>query len=224
MDETILKPVPLVLVVHTAVDYLRRQGAGVGIVQQAKCLATDTINHQLIPDQERKYGIKGENLAVENVKTAERAEMLALLHALGLARGTVKRSSQRAVELKRVAVFSESLEVVGKINHHLKYAPHSLQDVASANDRAIIKRVIAGVRKLSRHGLEVTIATSSENSKARDRARTLARQKGRQACKSRRRLQLAQANSIEGQGDGAGDHLTIMLVIRTKESTEETEH
>ena len=85
MDEIRSKPIQLVLVLHTAVDYLYRQGAGIGVVQRAECATTGIIKNQVIPGQERKYGVTRENLVVENIKSAGRAQMLALVHALGMA-------------------------------------------------------------------------------------------------------------------------------------------
>ena len=110
------KPIQFVLVLHTVVDYLYRQGAGMGIVQRAECATTGIINNHLIPGQERKYDIARENLVVENFKTAGRAQMLALVHALGLAHGTIKRGCPNAVQPQRVTVFSDSLKVVQTIN------------------------------------------------------------------------------------------------------------
>jgi len=112
MVEIRSKPTQLVLVLHTAVDYVYHQGAGIGVVQRAECAMTGIIKNQLIPGQERKYDITRENLVVENIKTAGRAQMLALVHALGLARGTIKRGCPNAVQLQKVTVFSDSPKVV----------------------------------------------------------------------------------------------------------------
>jgi ribonuclease HI len=218
MVEIRSKPTQLVLVLHTAVDYVYRQGAGIGVVQRAECATTGIIKNQLIPGQKRKYGITRENLVVENIKTAGRAQMFALVHALGLAHGTIKRGCPKAVQLQKVTVFSDSPKVVQTINHHIKYAPDSLRDAASTNDRSIIKRVIAGVRRLSRRGLEVAIAVPSGKDKAGGKARTMARQRGRKAYRSRRRLRLAHDNSVEEQEEAAGDQGTFELIIRAKES------
>ena len=79
MVEIRSEPIQLVLVLHTAVDYVYCQGAGIGVVQQTECATTGIIKNQLIPGQERKYGITRENFVVENIKTVERAQMLALV-------------------------------------------------------------------------------------------------------------------------------------------------
>ncbi len=64
---------------------------------------------------------------------------------------------------------------------------------------------------------EVTIAVSSGKDKAGEKARTMARQRGRKACRSRRRPRLAHDNSVEGQEEAAGDQETFELVIRAEE-------
>ncbi len=175
MVEIRSNPIQLVLVSHTAVDYMYRRGAGMGVVQRAECATTGIIKNQLVQGQERKYGITRENLVVENVKTARRAQMLALVHALGLAHGTIKRGCPKAVQLQKVTVFSDSPKVVQTIKHHIKYAPDSLRDVGSTKDRSIIKRIVAGASRLSRRGLEVAIAVSSGKDKAGEKAWTMAR-------------------------------------------------
>lgn len=159
-----------------------------------------------------------ENLVVENVKTAERAQMLGLVHALGLAHGTIKQGFSKAMHPQKVTVFSTSIKTVQTINHHIKHDSNSLQDVVSTNDRSLIKRVIAGVHRLSRCGLEVVLTISNGKDKAAQKARTLARQRGRKAWKSRRRPRLAHDYSIEERAEAAGDQETFELAIRAKES------
>ncbi|KAL9078421.1 MAG: hypothetical protein Q9157_002649 [Trypethelium eluteriae] len=147
MDEDSSKTAQLVLALHTAVDYVYCQGAGVGIVQRAECAVTGIDKKQVIPDQEHKYGFSREKLVVENIKTPARAHMLALVHALGLANGTIKRHSSQATKVQKVAVYSDSFKIVESINHHIKHAPTSLAEVKSTNDRLMIKRVGMGKGK-----------------------------------------------------------------------------
>ena len=52
----------------------------------------------------------------------------------------------------------------------------------------------------------------------------MARQKGRQALRSRRRLRLAHDNSVEEQEEATGDQRTFELVIRVKESPKDMKH
>jgi len=117
--------------------------------------------------------------------------MLALLHALGLARGTIKRRCSKTVQLQKVTILSSSSTIIQIVNHHINHAAKSLEDVASTNDHSMIKRVIAGVRKLSHYDLEVSIAVFGKEDETGKMARTMARQRGSKACRSRRRLRLA---------------------------------
>lgn len=169
------KPIQLTLVLHTAVDYLYHQGAGIGILQRAQCTKTGIIKNQILPVQQRKYGIKSEKFVVENIETSGRAQMLALMHALGLAYGTIKRGCPKAVQVKRVTVFSDSPKVVRTINYHIKHRLESFPNIASTNDYLVIKRVITKVRRLSSLGLEVAIVVFNGKDKAEGKARTIAR-------------------------------------------------
>lgn len=185
------KSIQLVLALYTGVDYVHGQGAGIGVVQRAECATTGILKHQQIPCQERRYGYKRKSLVVENIKTSSRAKMLALVHALDLAHDTIKRGYHKAIQLRKVVVFSDAdaTMVVQTVHHHIEHNPDSLRDVARTNDRLMIKRVIDRVQRLTRHGLEVTITVSNREHKAGKRAKTMARQRGSKACRSRRRLQ-----------------------------------
>ncbi|KAJ9606195.1 hypothetical protein H2200_009156, partial [Cladophialophora chaetospira] len=216
MMEMQSKPIYLALILHTSVDHLHRQGAGIGVVQRVECAMTGITKSQLIPSQQRKYSFTREKLVVDNVKTAGRAEMLAVVHALGLARATMKRGCPKTAQVQRVNVFSDSLKAVQTINYHLKHGLESLDGVKSTNDGSMIKRVVTKVRELSRLGLEVAVAMSDGKDKAEAKARTIARQKGRKACKSRHRLRLAHANLVKSQQETAGDREACDLASRPK--------
>lgn len=222
------KAIQLVLVLHIVVDYVYAQGVGISLVQQAECATTGIIKNDIIQTEERKYSIKRENFTGENVKTPNRALMLALLHALGLARSTVKRRCSKTVQLQKVTILSGSPTVIQIVNHHIKHAPKSLEDVASTNDRSMIKRVVAGVRKLSNYGLEVSIAVFGEEDETGKTARTMAKQRGRKACRSRRQLQLASDDtSTEAQhtvGDEAALEGTLELLDPMKTPLKDTKH
>jgi predicted MarR family transcription regulator len=203
------KAIQLVLVLHTAVDYVYAQGVGISLVQRAKCATTGIIKNDIIQTEERKYSIKRENFTVENIKTPNRALMLALLHALGLARGTIKRHCSKTVQLQEVTIHSSSPAIIQIVNHHIKHAPKSLEDVASTNDRLMIKRVVAGVRKLSHYGLKVSIAVFGTEDETGKTARTMARQRGRKACRSRRQLRLALDDTSTEAQHTVGDEAAL---------------
>ena len=195
----------IILTLHTAVDYLHRSGVGIGLVQQAQCATTGVTQNHLVPARDRKYGITRQNFGVNNVKTGTRAQMLALLHALGLARSTIKSGPRKDVCFQSIVVFSDSSNAVQLINEHIELGPDSLRYVKSANDRKMIKRVLSAVQKLSRRGLHTSIRVTSTASIAGGEAQKLARQKGRKACKSRRRLWLAQNISLSEDVEIGGD-------------------
>lgn len=77
------------LVLHTAVDFGKTQGIGIGLIQQA---ATGADGSDIFPKVEQKHGIERGQVGVKNVKTPERAHMFALILAMGLARNTLKRA------------------------------------------------------------------------------------------------------------------------------------
>ncbi|KAF2011251.1 hypothetical protein BU24DRAFT_353940 [Aaosphaeria arxii CBS 175.79] len=131
----------LALVLHTAVDFVHCQGIGIGIVQRA---STGAARNNLIPMEKRKYSVKRSQFSAENVKTLKRAHMFAILHAMGLARGTIKRRCTATLRVGKVVV---------------------LFDVAIAE------------------------VGQESNSKETLKAKTMARQKGRKACRSRRQAQ-----------------------------------
>jgi hypothetical protein len=87
------------LVLHAEVDYVHRQGLGIGIVQQVEQMvqygAKKARAEHVSPTKEQKYSIKRENFGAQNVKTEERAYMLAILHALGMAYGTVRKNGTK---------------------------------------------------------------------------------------------------------------------------------
>ena len=135
----------------------------------------------------------------------------------------------RAVLLKdicfqSIVVFSKSSNAVRLINQHIEQGPDSLRDVRSANDRKMIKRVLSAVQKLSRRsGLHTSIRVTNTGSIAGGKAQKLARQKGRKACKSRRRLWLAQnispSQEVEIGGDSGAFEGALLVSMAEKETS-----
>ena len=201
---------------HTAVTRPGR-GIGIGIVQRAECAKTGRSRSNLIPDQERKYGFTREQFEVENIKSVDRAQMLALLHSLGLAHGTIKRAKPEVVQLRMVKVYSNSSCVVESINHHIERAPDSLQDVVSDEDRSMVRRVLASIRRLSRFCGEVIIAIPNTQSKEAAKAMLLGRRKHRKVRKSRHRSRMACNTPVREHEEAGKGKRTFELVIRVKE-------
>jgi hypothetical protein len=73
----------------------------------------------------------------------------------------------------------------------------------------MIKRVLTGIRELSRRGVDVVITEDGQESNSNEttKAKTMARQKGRKACRSRRQ---ARHNALI-EAETAGDQTWIGL-------------
>nr|POF03892.1 hypothetical protein CFP56_21648 [Quercus suber] len=98
------------------------------------------------------------------------------VHKPGLGIGIIQR-----VEAGR----GQGPDVPVRVFDHIQDAPESLKHVTKTNDVLVIKRVIRAVKKLSRHGVRVSIATADEYDMIMKKARTMARQKGSKACEAR---------------------------------------
>ncbi|KAK5690806.1 hypothetical protein LTR97_011967 [Elasticomyces elasticus] len=180
-----------VLVSHVAVDYVHAQGLGIGIVQQVIRESARTPTRSIIKVKKQKYGFKPQYFTAENVKTIGRAHMLGLLHTLGLACSTTAdpKSGFSQIGSARVVFASPAAAAtIRLIKHHIENAPESLEDVISADDQMIIKRVVAAVRKLAKHVPATSIDVVASKDPAAVKAVTMAEQKGRKACRSRARL------------------------------------
>ena len=102
-------------------------------------------------------------MGAQNVKTPERAHMHALIVAMGLARRTLKRRCTTThIEARSVTVFCSSPVVVGLIKHHRAHGPNSLETVVSMEDRAMIKRILESVKRLSRYDVKVSVVEDGE--------------------------------------------------------------
>ena len=163
----------LSLVVHTAVDFVHRQGVGIGINQ---CAPTGAARNNILPIEKRKHSVERCQLTVENVNTQKRAHTFAILHAMGLARGTIRRRCTATLRIQEVTVLCGSSTVVDLVKLHLHHGPKSLEGVTSTNDRSMIKRVLKGIRELSRRGVDVAIAEDRQESSSKEttKAKTMA--------------------------------------------------
>ena len=171
------------------------------------------------PTKEQKYSVKGEFFRAENVKTKERAHMLALSHALGMAYGTVKKNgTKEGSHVEEVKTVIPSTSVAETVNHHVQDSPESLEDIAETNDRVMIGRVTKHVRKVFRRGVNVSITVSDEQditlARARARARTLAKQRGGKACKSRRRRERAKNDGPDRRPNGRSRTMSLLRTIQ----------
>ena len=210
-------PPRLSLVLHTAIDFVPCQGIGVGIIQRSP---TGAARNNIFPIEKRKYSVKRSQFSAENVKTQNRAYMFAILHAMGLARGTIKRRCTATIRIRSVTVLCDSSTVVDLIAFHRDHSPASLENVRSTNDRSMIKRVLKGIRELSRRagGVDVVIAENGQESSSKEtrKTKTMARQKGRKACRSRRQAQRIASIETETAGNQTGSGAEQSSSTRTK--------
>lgn len=72
----------LSLIVHTMVDFGHNESIGIGISQSA---AIGAAQASTIPMEEHKHGIERGQFKAKNIKTRERAHILALILAMGQA-------------------------------------------------------------------------------------------------------------------------------------------
>jgi hypothetical protein len=186
------------LILHAEVSYVSGQGLGIGIVQQAELVVEDGARKpragiSVSPTKEKKYSIKGEFFTAKNVETKERAYMLALQHALGMAKSVIKKNgTKEGSNVAEVKIAIPSPAVVETVNYHIQNSPESLKHVKKMNDRVMIERVVRSVKKVFRRGVNVSISLADGHDTKVARAKTLARQKGSKACKSRRQRNRAQ--------------------------------
>jgi hypothetical protein len=133
------------LVLHTAVDFGHKQGIGIGIIQRA---ATGAAPTSTLPIKEWKHGIERGQFRAKNVKTRERAHMFALILAMGLARSTLKRQCTTIpLKVQSVTVHCSLPAVVERIKYHRAHRPKTLETVVTTEDRSMIKRVLASVKR-----------------------------------------------------------------------------
>lgn len=87
--------------------------------------------------------------------------MLALIHALDLARQSITQNRSKTIPIQKATIYCSSQSVVHRVNFYINHSSEALQNVTSAEDQALIKSVIRGVKKLSRHSHEVSISFAS---------------------------------------------------------------
>jgi ribonuclease HI len=201
------KTIQLVLIVHNAVSYIGSEGVGFGLIQRGASSIPGVrfTRDYVIPTQERRSSIKRENITTDTVGAAERARLLALLHALRVAGRTVK-ANQGNMQLENVTVFSDSESTVSLINRYISKSPQNLEDVKNLNDRRTIKKVVRAFRELEKCGVEVDISLPVLDTPVARRAdvmiKTMAKQKGRQSCRDRRKMRLVQEKIAMGARAG----------------------
>ena len=151
-------------ILKPAVDHIGKQGAGIGIVLEIESRAgSATTAHGMAA--ERKFGFTKEGLVAQNIQGAQRAQMLAISHALGLAKSIIKRGLPeiRIGELRKVTVLVQYAQVAESISDHVLRSSDGLEDIEGVHDRVMMKRVLNGIRKVACRGVQVDIARYAED-------------------------------------------------------------
>ncbi|UPX09462.1 uncharacterized protein EKO05_0000151 [Ascochyta rabiei] len=198
-------PHQVFLILHTAVVFGHKEGIGIGIIQNA---ATDATQSNTLLREEHKHGIECGQVGAKNVKTCERANMLALVLAMGLARSTLKRQYAAArIKVQSVTVLCSLPAVVEVIKHHRACGTKSLESVVSTEDRSMLRRVLAGVRRLSRYNVQVSVVWYGAEGNTVDAARVemIARHRKKKACRRRRHERRIMSKNTETVGDEEED-------------------
>lgn len=87
--------------------------------------------------------------------------MLDMLHGMGLALSTIERKDLSAEQISDIQLVCNSPSLTRSLKGHIMNGPTSLGDLTSTNDRLMVKRVLANVRKLTRRGFRVTLTAAS---------------------------------------------------------------
>ena len=191
----------LILHSYVAVSYVRNEGAGVGIVQQARHPEpyARTVDHR-IPNKEYVYGWTQKNFAAQGIETHQRCHMRSLVYALSNLHDLYKESKNCKMPQK-VNIYSKSSDVVKVIARHREPGSKCLRRPLDQDDRRLLEKVLRGIRRLHKIGPEISIVQTKSADPAAIKAVTLSRRRGRKACASRRkhhqRLQ-ASSSTITG--------------------------
>jgi hypothetical protein len=188
---------------HTAVDHVGGQGAGIGVIMASRVTLQDGRTVDL-PGVDRSYGITREQLAVQEIKTATRAHVHAMSHALGLATNMIKLIDpiNNPMMAFKVTVLVDSTRMVENINLHVSRGCDNLAGVRRDRDRTMIKQVVDAVGYLTGRSVEVELAAYAGRGEQdeRERARAMSSRKRIDACKSRReRKKAARQHHAPGQ-------------------------
>lgn len=115
--------------------------------------------------------------------------MFAVILAMGLARSTLKRQRTAArIKVRSVTVLCSLPVVVEMIKHHRDYGSKRLEPMVSMEDRSVMIRVLASVKRLSRYNVLVSVVEDGAKDSTVDAARVkmMVRQRKKKACRRRR--------------------------------------
>jgi hypothetical protein len=186
------------------------------------CRLRKTINYHSLDSANLASSARTSRLKMS--KTEKRAHILAISHALRFARQTIKTYSgtREDVALEGVKVLPDSGDVVALVSRYRDNVLQSLDDIASPNDRKMIAKVLADIKKLEKRGIKVEITRSAVEDTfvgvwASAKAKIIAKRMGRKA--SRYFQECAQACvAVKELGDGMCAQMTLELPLRPKTS------
>ena len=186
-DSIRAQPTELMLLLHTAVRYTKDSSAGIAITQHTSCASTGRASpeHLLRSERKCKIGFTRSKLSLSNTNTAKRAHLLALTHALDLARKVVERDSGalKTSQVRKVVVFCESRRVVNQIERYINDASGAIVKGMCREHRPFVESVLVGIRKFLRYDLELDISFTDGKNRAMWKAREVARMMERKAAK-----------------------------------------
>jgi hypothetical protein len=130
--------------------------------------------------------------------------MYALTLALRLARSTIKQTCTTArFTVQSVTVLCGLPAVVELLAHHRAHGPAGLESVGSAEDRAMVRKVLASVKRLARCNVRVAVVEDGTEGSAVDAARVkvMAHQKRTKDCRRRRHERRIMAKNAATAGE-----------------------
>lgn len=162
---------PSVLVVHTAVSYQRVQRLGIGLIQRIACARTGKTKDWILPSRKQGLKIRVEEFAAPQRHSHRRAEAIALLKALDLARSTVKKNTWLKTVAPTVRVFlgRACKDILEVITHHIEHEPESYKSLQEPH-RSTVEKIINRIHQIRRAGFKVSVTMFGHHGSAIERA------------------------------------------------------
>jgi hypothetical protein len=196
MDLSSSEPNKLDLHMHLAVDHVKGQSVGIGVVLLAKCTTTGVLMPELLSPKDRRFGVKSTCLSPDDDKTRRRAETLALMHALVTASSTIKNSCSPSVQIQQITILTEHTKTLHTIEYYLRHISDSLEHIVDQNEFAMTMRVVKAVENLKRQAIEVSLKVANMEDDAQKKAGWIAKLGGRAVRREHRRWQRARERAM----------------------------
>jgi len=205
-----------ILVVHTAVYYNPCQGLGVGLVQRVACAKTGKTKTDIMETQKQGVKVGREEFAASKKNQHARADMLALLKALHLARATIKKRWPETVAPTTVVILlgRPCKEIMEIITHHIEHGPESYKSLQNPH-RSTVKQIIKRIHQIRGAGFKVSVNMSDHHDSAVQiaAAQVAARKFGR-VCRDARKLAtgMTQVRRPAPTNESAGNELAVLTL------------